>query len=289
MYTSTINKTLTGPEKACIMMITMGEKRSTQLLTKLESNEIEIISKTMKHLEKIPSTVVENVINIFDKKIIKKVNKLTLKKSKEVISQDSSHFWSNLNNINEKIIASYLNNEHPQTATIILLRINPSHAAKILRMLPENLSRDIVSRMVRSEPVKKEVLNKIEETLSKEIMSIDKKNNIIDEPKEAVKEILNHLQNNKDISFDFSSIEDLKNSNPLLIKKVLQNIDENILSKSLQGASLELFQIIKNNMEDKKFNSLMNKIKNEDKEKSREAYIAQENILEKVNNIKANG
>ncbi|MDC0073226.1 hypothetical protein OAK17_00035 [Alphaproteobacteria bacterium] len=289
MYTSTINKTLTGPEKACIMMITMGEKRSTQLLTKLESNEIEIISKTMKHLEKIPSTVVENVINIFDKKIIKKVNKLTLKKSKEVISQDSSHFWSNLNNINEKIIASYLKNEHPQTATIILLRINPSHAAKILRMLPENLSRDIVSRMVRSEPVKKEVLNKIEETLSKEIMSIDKKNNIIDEPKEAVKEILNHLQNNKDISFDFSSIEDLKNSNPLLIKKVLQNIDENILSKSLQGASLELFQIIKNNMEDKKFNSLMNKIKNEDKEKSREAYIAQENILEKVNNIKANG
>ncbi len=289
MYTSTIDKTLTGPEKACIMMITMGEKRSTKLLNKLESNEIEIISKTMKHIEKIPSTVVENVINIFDKKIIKKVNRLSLKQPKKLINQESNQFWNNLNNINEKIIANYLKNEHPQTATIVLLRINPSHSAKILRMLPEKLSKNIVSRMVRSEPVKKEVLNKIEETLSKEIISIDKKNNIIDEPKVAVKEILNHLQKDKDISFDFSSIEDLKNANPNLIKKLLQNIDEDILSKSLQGGSIELFKIIKNNMEEEKFNSLMNKIKNEDREKSRETYIAQENIIEKINNIKTNG
>ena len=65
----TIPKTLSGPEKACIMMITMGEKRSKNILNQLDESDVEIISNAMKNLGKVSSSVVEKVISVFDEKI----------------------------------------------------------------------------------------------------------------------------------------------------------------------------------------------------------------------------
>ena len=69
-FENSMTKTLTGAERACVMMITMGESRSKNILSQLESNEVEIISKAMKNLGKVSSSVVERVINFDTSRIL---------------------------------------------------------------------------------------------------------------------------------------------------------------------------------------------------------------------------
>jgi len=40
-------------------------------------------------------------------------------------------------NVNEMVLANYLKNEYPQTVAVVLSKIKPEHAAKVLGVLPE--------------------------------------------------------------------------------------------------------------------------------------------------------
>src|SRR3546814_1085879 len=76
-----------------------------------------------------------------------------------------------LGNVNETMLASYLKNEYPQTVAVVLSKIKPEHAARVLGVLPEAFAMEVVMRMLRMEAVQKEVLDDVERTLRTEFMS----------------------------------------------------------------------------------------------------------------------
>src|SRR3546814_14415302 len=69
------------------------------------------------------------------------------------------------------VLANYLKNEYPQTVAVVLSKIKPEHAAKVLGVLPEPFAMEVVMRMLRMEAVQKEVLDDVERTLRNEFMS----------------------------------------------------------------------------------------------------------------------
>ncbi len=69
--------------------------------------------------------------------------------------------WDKLCNVNEEILANYLKDEYPQAVAVILSKIKPDHASKVLTLLPENFALDCIMRMLRMETVQKEVLGLI--------------------------------------------------------------------------------------------------------------------------------
>ncbi len=79
--------------------------------------------------------------------------------------------WDKLGNVNEAVLANYLKNEYPQTVAVILSKIKSEHAARVLAALPEDFALECVMRMLRMEPVQREILDKIEQTLRTEFMS----------------------------------------------------------------------------------------------------------------------
>src|SRR4029078_12143843 len=79
--------------------------------------------------------------------------------------------WDKLANVNETVLANYLKNEYPQTVSVVLSKIKPEHAARVLASLPEEFSMEVVQRMLRMESVQKDILDKIEKTLRVEFMS----------------------------------------------------------------------------------------------------------------------
>ena len=56
------------------------------------------------------------------------------------------------------VLASYLKNEYPQTVAVVLSRIEPAHAARVLTNLPEDFAIEVVMRMLRMDVVQKEIL-----------------------------------------------------------------------------------------------------------------------------------
>ena len=79
--------------------------------------------------------------------------------------------WDKLNNVNEAVLANYLKNEYPQTVSVVMTKLKASHAAAVLGLLPENISMEVIMRMLRMEAVQKEVLDNVRKTLRTEFMS----------------------------------------------------------------------------------------------------------------------
>jgi flagellar motor switch protein FliG len=79
--------------------------------------------------------------------------------------------WDKLGNVNEAVLANYLKNEYPQTVSVVLSKVKPDHAARVLSLLPEAFAMEVVMRMLRMETVQKEALEGVERTLRLEFMS----------------------------------------------------------------------------------------------------------------------
>lgn len=73
--------------------------------------------------------------------------------------------------MNEAVLANYFKNEYPQTVAVVLSKIRPDHAARVLAMLPDGFAMEVVMRMLRMESVQKDVLDGVEKTLRAEFMS----------------------------------------------------------------------------------------------------------------------
>ncbi len=271
----TMTKKLSGPEKACIMMITMGESRSKNILNQLDQSDIEIISNSMKNLGKVSSSLVEKVINVFNEKI-SYINKPIQEKNTE--NNKDQTLWTKLEYVNEEILSKYIQNEHPQTAAIILQKINSTRAGKIIDLLPDELASEIITRIAKTKPIKSNILTSIEQSLSRDILSSMENTNTQDKNINSVmeiikntshqksKNILGYIKNkNPKISSNLDNLifkfDDFNNQDEFTIRKIIENTDHLTITKALRGCSSEVINKFLDNMDDLSAKSLNERLK----------------------------
>jgi flagellar motor switch protein FliG len=175
--------------------------------------------------------------------------------------------WDKLGNVSEEILASYLRNEYPQTVALILSKIRPDHAARVLSVFPEDVSMEVVNRMLSMEAVKKDVMDGIEKTLRQEFMSNLAKTQRRDSH-ELMAEIFNNFDRATETKFltnleeeDFESaekiralmftFEDLSKVDPSGIQVVLRGIEKEKLPVALKGASETIKDLFFSNMSER--------------------------------------
>ena len=67
----------------------------------------------------------------------------------EIRGPAGRNMWEKLSNVQEEVLANYLKNEYPQTVAVVLSKLRPEHAARVLAILPEELALDVVNRMLQ--------------------------------------------------------------------------------------------------------------------------------------------
>ena len=181
-------KKLAGPEKAAVVLLALGEEHK-QIWEQLDDEEIKEISQAMASLGTVSAGVVEALLLEFvsgmsgtgaimgsfeqTQRLLAaflpgdKVDTLM----EEIRGPAGRTMWDKLGNVNEAVLANYLKNEYPQTVAVVLSKIKGEHAARVLAALPEDFALECVQRMLRMEPVQREILDKIEQTLRTEFMS----------------------------------------------------------------------------------------------------------------------
>src|SRR5580700_6718362 len=182
-------RTLTGPEKAAMLMLAIGEEHAAKLFSLMDDEEIKEISQSMSNLGTISANMVERLFVDFSEQISSTGSLVGSYESTErllakVLSRDKVNtimeeirgpagrtMWDKLANVNETVLANYLKNEYPQTVAVVLSKIKAEHAARVLASLPEEFSLEVVQRMLRMESVQKDILDKVERTLRVEFMS----------------------------------------------------------------------------------------------------------------------
>ena len=275
-------RSLTGLQKAAIFMLSIGEENSTKLFQRMENEEIRDISLAMVSLGSVSATIIERLFDEFSDLLsgtsgligsnASTERLLLASMSADRVSQimddirgpEGRTMWDKLGNVNEEILANYLKNEYPQTVAVILSKIKPDHASRVLALLPENFSMDCIMRMLRMEAVQKDVLDHIERTLRAEIMTNLSSTPTLDSH-EVMANIFNTLDTDTGERFmtaleerDMESAErikslmftfdDLSKIDPSGIQLLLGRVDKDELGLALKGALEDVQELFFNNM-----------------------------------------
>jgi flagellar motor switch protein FliG len=278
-------RSLTGAQKASILMLSLNEDQVAHLFSMMDDEEIREISQTMAGLGTVNSQMVERLFVDFASVIsttgslvgsFESTERLLAKSlptdrveliMDEIRGPAGRTMWDKLGNVNEAVLANYLKNEYPQTVAVVLSKIKPEHAARVLSILPEDFSMEVILRMLRMEAVQKEVLAGIEQTLRTEFMSNLARTNRRDSH-EMMAEIFNNFdrttenrflaaleERNRDASEKIKALmftfEDLNKLDPSGIQTVLRNVDKGKVALALKGASETLRDLFFSNMSER--------------------------------------
>jgi flagellar motor switch protein FliG len=189
MASAPTTSSVTGPQKAAILMLALGAENAGRLFTMMHEDEIRMISGAMSQLGAVPAETVEHLCNDFvhnigssggilgtfentENMLMKALPKERVAQIMEEIRGPAGRtMWDKLGNVNEEILASYLKNEYPQTVSVVLSMIKPDHSARVLSILPDSFAMEVVMRMLRMESIQKDVLDGVERILRAEFMS----------------------------------------------------------------------------------------------------------------------
>jgi flagellar motor switch protein FliG len=278
-------RSLTGPQKAGIMMLSLGEDHSSKLFAMMDDEEIRELSQVMSSLGTINSTLVERLFVEFADAIsntgslvgsfdtTERLLSRSLPKDRvELIMEEirgpaGRTMWDKLGNVSEQVLANYLKNEYPQTVAVVLSKIKPDHAARVMALLPENFAMEVVMRMLHMEAVQKEVLDGVEKTLRTEFMS-NLARTARRDAHEMMAEIFNSLDRNtenrfvtaleernresaeriKQLMFTF---EDLVRLDAQGVQVLLRHVEKDKLGLALKGASDNIKDLFFKNMSER--------------------------------------
>ena len=278
-------RTMSGPEKAALLLMSVGEDNATCLFSIMDDDEIKELSQAMANLGSVSSQMVERLLVEFADQISSTGSLVgnfdnTERLLAKVLDRDrvsgimdeirgpaGRTMWEKLTNVNESVLANYLKNEYPQTVAVVLSKIKSEHAAKVLGLLPEPFAMEVIMRMLRMESVQKEVLDDVERTLRNEFMSNLARTNRRDSH-ELMADIFNYLERsvenrflssleerNKDAAERIKALmftfEDLGNLDPGGIQTLLRNAGKDKISIALKGSSEELRNLFFSNMSER--------------------------------------
>ncbi|MBV9993121.1 MAG: flagellar motor switch protein FliG [Alphaproteobacteria bacterium] len=276
---------LTGAERSAVLLLSLGEEHSSQLWKMMDEEEVKEVSQVMSNLGSVSASVVEKLMVEFvsqmsgtgslmgsyesTERLISRFmpQDKVVQIMEEIRGPAGRTMWDKLANVNETVLANYLKNEYPQTVSVVLSKIKPEHAARVLGALPEEFALEVVQRMLRMESVQKDILDKVEKTLRVEFMS-----NLARTAKrdshEHMAEIFNNFDRQTESRFITAleersrdsaerikalmfTFEDLGKLDPGSIQTLLRHVEKDKLALALKGATDSLRDIFFSNMSER--------------------------------------
>ena len=278
-------RSLTGPQKAAILLLSLSDEQSTRLFSMMNDDEIKELSQIMANLGSISSQVVERLFVEFADAIsntgslvgsfdtTERLLMKTLPKDRvdsimeEIRGPAGRTMWDKLGNVNEQVLANYLKNEYPQTVAVVLSKIKGDHGARVLSLLPEAFALEVIMRMLHMEAIQKEVLDGVEKTLRTEFMSNLARTQRRD-AHEMMADIFNNLDRNTEARFMGAleernresaekikqlmfTFEDLSRLDAAGVQTLMRHVEKDKLGLSLKGASDALKDLFFKNMSER--------------------------------------
>ena len=179
-------KTLSGPEKAAILLLAMGEQAAIDVMKTLDPKDIRQIGQEMGGISSVGGEDHSVVMGDFAKRaaasglsvegkqfLTKVLNKaLGRDKARRILaslsSTDNAGFEA-LKVLDAATISNMLIHEHPQTGALIMANLEADQAGQVISMLPPKKREEIMFRMASTEDVLPSVLEELNTVIEEEL------------------------------------------------------------------------------------------------------------------------
>jgi flagellar motor switch protein FliG len=321
------NEPLAGVRKAAILLVSLGEQASAEILKQFDEEEVQAIGREVARMGSIPAEQAESVleefyqmtlahdymlkggleyarkllINAFGPEHAKKILDRVVKAlGSEVASFDA------LQKADPQQLAKFIHSEHPQTIALILSHLNPSQAAALLISLPPEMRADVALRMANLDQISPEIIGKIAGIIGSKLKALGELSRESYGGVRAVAEMFNRLDlvTSKEILDKIEQqdanlvetirhlmfvFEDMLLIDPNGIKEVLARVDRKLLTLALKGTSDELKKHFMDQMSKRGAEMLQEDMEALGPVKIKEVEAAQQQIIAIVRQLEAEG
>ena len=173
---TTKSSPLRGSDKVAALLLAMGRELSGGVLKEFDPEEIKVVTRAAAELKPISTPELESIIeefaqhfstgpNIFGTvgELEKLLNGVLPPEQitdiiSEVLGNKTKSVWERISLVSESLLANYLLKEHPQTAALVLSKVKPACAARVMSQLPSEIRHDLMRRMLSLKPVVEEAM-----------------------------------------------------------------------------------------------------------------------------------
>ncbi|MCJ2048342.1 flagellar motor switch protein FliG [Methylobacterium sp. J-070] len=181
-------RVLTPTEEVAAVLISMNKATASRLVKYFDAVELKQITRAVAQLGPVPrdqlETLIEQVAALFAdganligtaremEKLLEGVlpPEQIAELMADVLGQGERSIWDRISNGSDTALASFLMKEHPQTVALILSKVKPSCAAKVMAQLPPPLRNGVMRRMLTFKPIVEASMKMIEQTIHEDFM-----------------------------------------------------------------------------------------------------------------------
>lgn len=244
-------ESLTGPEKAAVFLLTVGEDFASQVFQRLDPEDIKQVGRQMARIDKVDKEDLTALVNEFkadtgDTDIFLSGNEMLEGALKRALSSDKASeileeirsdwkltLFQKARKLEPKVLVNFLRNEHPQTVALVLSVLEPTQSAQILMEFNEEVQVEVMMRMAELDKVSPEILVDVDRVLQDELLSVEGMEGQRLGGVEAVAEILN----NADRGLEASILEGIEEQRENLADEIrrLMFVFEDLLGVDDRG------------------------------------------------------
>lgn len=208
-----VYENLTPTQKAAIALVAFGTEVASLVLKTLSEEDLEKLTVEIANLREVPPEIEERVVTEcheifvarqyisqggvdFAREILEKAvgNRRALDILNRLESSLHTSGFNLLKNIDPKHLVNFIQNEHPQTISLILTQLAPHQAAGVLAELPPELQSEVALRVAGMEKISPDVIKEVESTLESHFQNTGGRDLSVSGGAKSIAEILNLIE-----------------------------------------------------------------------------------------------
>jgi len=319
------SKSLTGKQKAAILLISLGPDISAQIYKHLTEEEIEKLTLEITNVRKVDADVKENVMEQFYQIVLAQdyISQGGIGYAKTVLEKalGKTDAMNIINRLTQTLqvrpfdfarkadsgqILNFIQHEHPQTIALVLSYLDPTVSGQILSELPQEMQADIAKRIATMDRTSPEVINEVERILERKLSATVTHDYTLTGGVESIVEVLNSVDRStertildaleiqdpelaeeiKKRMFVFEDIVTLDNRS---IQRVIRDVENEDLLLALKAASDEVKDVIYRNMSTRMVETFKEELKYMGPVRLRDVEEAQTRIVSVIRRLEETG
>lgn len=198
-------------EKATIILAALGADLAAPILRDLGEANVRRVARTIAAMGLVPAPVLDHVIREFlaelgseadlsgglaaaQRLLAPALDRDSYSRIMEDVQGAANlSIWDRLGAAPVGAFANFLAGEHPQVGAVVLARLRPDRAARVLERLPEGAARTIVLRMSRAPRLEPQVLEILKSVIEEEFLSVIQREQAVKKPAELLAALMNNV------------------------------------------------------------------------------------------------
>jgi flagellar motor switch protein FliG len=232
---------LQGPERVAALLLAMGKPLAERLLPHFQPAELSEISRCAVALGRVPSRELEAVIEDFANQFAAGLDLLVSARDFEdmltgvipeqppAVAEEGAvgvdpAIWDKISRLPETVLAEYLLEEHPQAVALVLSKLEPAQAAKVMTSFPAGLRDETMRRMLASDQPTEAGIRVIARALQDDLLESASREKGAD-PHEKLARIINNMDRGEMEHF-LQSLGDARPQSAEILKGLLFSFED---------------------------------------------------------------